>query len=84
MFGALAASPSGSVRGRGVPTSSLTYGLLVFPAVWDWYVQWRERRRGFSTAWEVDMLRVSLALTRQETGWLRQTPTLGARLHRPA
>lgn len=72
MLGALAASPKAAVRGYGVPLQRLTLGLLVFPGVWDWYVQWRERRRGFYTAWEVDMLRIALALTRQETGWLRQ------------
>jgi len=72
MLGALAASPNGAVRGYGVPLQHLTLGLLVFPGVWDWYIQWRERRRGFYTAWEVDMLRIALALTRQETGWLRQ------------
>jgi len=72
MLGALAASPNGPVRGYGVPLRQLTLGLLVFPGVWDWYVQWRERKRGFYTAWEIDMLRIALALTRQETGWLRQ------------
>lgn len=72
MLGALAASPKGAVRGYGVPLQHLTLGLLVFPGVWDWYVQWRERRRGFYTAWEVDMLRIALAMTRQDTGWLRQ------------
>lgn len=72
MLGALMASPKSVVRGYGVPLQHLTLGLLVFPGVWDWYVQWRERRRGFYTAWEVDMLRIALALTRQETGWLRQ------------
>lgn len=72
MLGALAASPNGPVRGYGVPLRHLTLGLLVFPSVWDWYVQWRERKRGFYTAWEIDMLRIALALTRQETGWLRQ------------
>lgn len=80
MFGALAASPRSTVKGYGVPLESLSFGLLVFPAVWDWYLQWRERRRGFFTAWEEDMLRVGLALTRQETGWLRQTPAVAARL----
>lgn len=72
MLGALAASPKGAVRGYGVPLRHLTLGLLVFPGIWDWYVQWRERKRGFYTAWEIDMLRIALALTRQETGWLRQ------------
>lgn len=80
MFGALAAHPRGPVRGHGVSPQDLTFGLLVFPSVWDWYVQWRERRRGFYTAWEVDMLRISLALTRNETGWLRQQPGLASRV----
>ncbi len=80
LFGSLVASPTGPVCGRGVPLNALTFGLLVFPAIWDWYVQWRERRRGFYTAWEVDMLHVSLALTRQGTGWLRQMPILAERL----
>ncbi len=76
MFGALAASPEGEVAGRGVPLSALTFGLLVFPGVWDWYLHWRERRRGFYTAWEADMLSISLSLTREETGWIRQHPEL--------
>lgn len=72
MFGALVASPNGPVRGYGVPIHQLTFGMFVFPGVWDWYVQWRERRRGFYTCWEVDMLCIAMALTRHETGWLRQ------------
>lgn len=76
MFGALAASPESEVSGRGVPLSALTFGLLVFPNVWDWYLQWRERRRGFYTAWEADMLSIALSLTREETGWIRQHPEL--------
>ncbi|OAP50304.1 hypothetical protein ATB98_14920 [Sinorhizobium saheli] len=76
MFGALAASPKGPVKGFGVPLSQLTFGLLVFPGVWDWYLQWRERRRGFYTTWEEDMLSVLLNLVRAETGWLWQHPEL--------
>lgn len=76
MFGALAASPESEVSGRGVPLRALTFGLLVFPNVWDWYLQWRERRRGFYTAWEADMLSIALSLTREETGWIRQHPEL--------
>lgn len=76
MFGALAASSRGAVRGYSFPLRNLTFGMLVFPALWDWYVQWRERRRGFYTAWEVDMLRVAVALTGAETGWITQTPKL--------
>lgn len=76
MFGALAASPAGVVKGRGVPLSQLTFGLLIFPGVWDWYLQWREQRRGFYTKWEEDMLMVAQALTRVEVGWIRQHPEL--------
>lgn len=76
MFGALAASPAGVVKGRGVPLSQLTFGLLIFPGVWDWYLQWREQRRGFYTKWEEDMLMVAQALTRTEVGWIRQHPEL--------
>lgn len=80
LFGALAATPGGSVRGLGIPIDKLSFGMLVFPAVWDWYVQWRERRRGFYTRWEVDMLRLAIALTRKEFGWIRQSPDLAKRL----
>ncbi len=76
MFGALAASPSGIIKGRGVPLSQLSFGLLVFPGIWDWYLQWREQRRGFYTKWEEDMLMVAQALTRAEVGWIRQHPEL--------
>jgi hypothetical protein len=76
MFGALAAEPSGAIRGAGVPLELLTLGLLVFPRVWDWYLQWRSDRRGFFTSWEVEMLNVGVALTRKDTGWLRQCADL--------
>ena len=80
LFGALAAPAAGAVCGHEAPISDLAMGHLVFPALWDWYVQWRERRRGFYTAWEVDMLSVASALTREATGWIRQTPQLADRL----
>lgn len=80
MFGALAAAPDGSVAGRGISLSDLSFAMLIFPKVWDWYVQWRERRRGFYNRWEVEMLRLGMALTREGTGWLRQQPQLAERL----
>ncbi|MDB5459444.1 MAG: hypothetical protein JWO72_1185 [Caulobacteraceae bacterium] len=80
MFGALVASPAGPVSGRGIPLSSLSSALLVLPSVWDWYLRWREQRRGFYTAWETDMLANAAALTHPETGWLTQTPGLVSRL----
>ncbi|MEO9340989.1 hypothetical protein ABFT80_26670 [Mesorhizobium sp. SB112] len=76
MFGALAAAPNGEVKGHGVPVNQMTFGLLIFPGVWDWYLQWRERRRGFYTKWEDDMLTVAMALARSDTGWIRQHPEL--------
>ncbi len=80
MFGALVASPRGAVHGHGVPLKDISFAMLIFPRVWDWYVQWRERRRGFFTRWECDMLRNAMALVRSETGWLRQHPELASRL----
>lgn len=80
LFGAMAASRSGPLKGGGVQPKSLCFAMLAFPGVWDWYVQWRERRRGFYTRWECDMLRLGAALTRQETGWLRQRPEMASQL----
>lgn len=80
LFGALAASPRSSVLGLGIAREKLALGLLIFPAVWDWYVQWRERRRGFYTVWEVNMIQLGLSLTRAGTGWLRQSPQLADRI----
>ena len=76
MFGALATAADGVSRGFGLGRERLTFALLVLPAVWDWYVQWREARRGFYTGWETEMLLLAAALTRRETGWLRQSPAL--------
>lgn len=80
LFGALSAPVDGPVRGFGVPLDQLTFGLLTMPAVWDWYVQWRERKRGFFTRWEAEMLQIAAAFTRAETGWLRQSPEYAVRL----
>ncbi len=80
MFGAMAACPEGEVKGLGVPIEHLSFALLLSPAVWDWYVRWRERRRGFFTRWEGEMLLLAAAFSRTETGWLRQSPWLAERL----
>ncbi len=80
LFGALAAARRSSLTGHGIPMQSLTFALLVFPRVWDWYVQWRQRRRGFYTSWEVSMLHQAVALTRSRTGWIRQNCWLADRL----
>ncbi|WP_374275829.1 hypothetical protein [Brevundimonas sp.] len=80
LFGALAAPQDGPVRGMGLRPKDLTLAMLAVPAVWDWYVRWREARRGFYTGWEVDMILLGVAFTRRETGWLRQSPQLAERL----
>lgn len=80
MFGALAATPDSIVQGHGVAREHLSFGLLIFPAVWDWYLRWRFQRRGFYTAWELDMLIVAMSLVRKDWGWIRQTPALADRL----
>lgn len=80
-LGALSASSTSAVAGAGVPVSSLTLALLVFPPIWDWYLSWRERRRGFFTVWEANMLSAILELARADTGWLWQRPELANRLH---
>ena len=80
MFGAFAASPRSGVRGFGASLESLTFAMMVFPQVWDWYLNWRERKRGFYTMWECDMLVLGAALTRKDTGWLRQSPQIAQHL----
>lgn len=80
VFGALAAAPLSSASGLGVPLRNFTLALLVFPDVWDWYLSWRERRRGFYTISERSLLYTAKGLVRERTGWLRQHPELAKRL----
>lgn len=80
LLGALSSQPSGRVGGAGAPITDLTLALLAFPSVWDWYLTWRERRRGFFTVWECNMLSSAIELVQQDTGWLRQRPDLAERL----
>ena len=80
MFGALHADPAGPIQGLGVPMEALTLAILLIPAVWDWYLQWRQKRRGFYTRWEADMLALGQALVRADTGWLRQNSDFAVHL----
>lgn len=80
LFGALAAPQEGPGEGLGAYVENLSFAHLAFPVVWDWYVQWPERRRGFFTGREGEMLLLAAALTREKTGWLRQSPQLADRL----
>jgi hypothetical protein len=79
-FGALSSPADGPVRGFGAPLGDLCFAMLVFPRVWDWYLQWREQRRGFFTKWEVNMLALLTSVLKTDTGWIRQTPALADRL----
>ncbi|HEY3951609.1 hypothetical protein, partial [Phenylobacterium sp.] len=79
-FGAVAGDPQGPVGGLGAPLEALTFALMLFPAVIDDYLEWRSRRRGFLTVWEVDLLICIAGLVHPQTGWLAQTPALAARL----
>ncbi|WP_198148233.1 hypothetical protein [Elstera litoralis] len=79
-FGAFTAPRASDLQGFGVDPARLTFAMMVFPQVWDWYLQWRERRRGFFTRWEIDLLSIAAAFTREETGWLRQMPCLATHL----
>uniref|UniRef100_UPI002FDFA9A5 hypothetical protein n=1 Tax=Phenylobacterium sp. TaxID=1871053 RepID=UPI002FDFA9A5 len=80
LFGALAAAPEGPVRGLGAPCETLTLALLCAPALWDWYLGWRETRRGALSPWETRMLHQARALADPETGWLAQSPELAQAL----
>lgn len=80
LFGAMAAPAAGPVAGLGADKEGLCLALLAFPQAWGWYVDWRERRRGFFTTWESNALSVAAALARPETGWLWQNPALARRL----
>lgn len=72
-FGALVAAADGPVKGLGAEPSKMTLALLVFPPVWDWFLNWRFTRRGFHTVAEVSILVLVQSLVRPETGWLRQS-----------
>ena len=80
VFGALVASPSSPTKGYGVQPSDLTFGVLAFPRVWDWYLRWREQRRGFFSTHEASVLFEAKASLRRPTGWIRQHPELAHRV----
>lgn len=80
VFGALAAAPQSPAAGLGIPLKNLTFALIAHPAIFDWYLTWRERRRGFFTASEKLFLYEAKALLRSSSGWLRQHPELSKRV----
>ena len=79
-LGALAAAKDRHVKGMGVPVAHLTTALFVFPEVWEWYLDWCEKRRGFYTSSEKNLLYDIRLLARRRTGWIRQHPRLAGRL----
>lgn len=80
ILGALAALPTSPAVGLGVPVSNLTLGLMIYPAICDWYLSWCHRRRGFFTNSERNVLYELRGLLRRPTGWVRQHPELADRL----
>lgn len=54
--------------------------LFAVPAFWDWYLSWRQQRRGFFNANERNDLIDAISLPRVQTGWIRQNPLLAAHL----
>lgn len=80
ILGLLAAPSEGKIGGRGTSLDKLTLGLLVFPALWDWYLHWYLARRGFFTNSEQLALHTAKVLTCPKTGWLRQHPELASKL----
>lgn len=80
LFGALVAAPSSPAAGLGVPVADLSFGLLAFPGLWDWYLRWKEKRRGFFATTERSFLYGAKCVLRGRTGWVRQHPELVERI----
>jgi len=80
LFGALAAAPHSPAAGLGIPLKNLTFALIAHPGIFDWYLAWRESRRGFFTASEKIFLYEAKGLLRSSSGWLRQHPELSKRV----
>lgn len=79
-FGSLASDPSSVSGGAGVPVHALTFALCLSPAVCDWFLKWREKRRGFYTTSEFGFLVGLKGLVQPGHGWLRQMPWLADHL----
>jgi len=80
VFGVFAQPRDGELKGLGTPLSDLTLGLFVFPEIWEWYLSWYLKRRGFFSSAELNVLYELKSHTREPTGWIRQNPQLGNRL----
>ena len=80
IFGLLAADPDGAIGGLGIPISNLTFGLFLFPDIWDWYLSWYEKKRGFFSCSDLTALYELKGFVRKRTGWIRQHPELVRKL----
>lgn len=83
LFGAVCLPPDAEdrrLRGLGFPKPQLTLALLVCPEVIKWYVKFRCEARNQYTEYPIGLLRDFISMLQPETGWLRQSPHLAARL----
>jgi transcriptional regulator with XRE-family HTH domain len=69
------------VRGLGMTEEHLTLALIACPLVVDWFIRFRHEIRTQYTNYAEVLLQRFMSLMRAETGWLRQRPELGLRLH---
>ena len=76
LFGTLSAPSNSPIAGFGIPPENLSVGLLVFPSLWDKYLEWCRNRRGFFTRFEQSLLHDFRSFTRSGTGWMSQHPEL--------
>jgi hypothetical protein len=70
------------IRGLGltVTESQLTLALICCPKLVDWYIRFRCEARSQYTSYATGLLKTFISILRRETGWLRQSPHLAARL----
>jgi hypothetical protein len=80
VLGVFAGVRDGEIQGLGIPLENLTLALFVFPELWERYLAWTEKRRGFFSVNELNILYEVKSHTRDPTGWLRQHPELASRL----
>jgi hypothetical protein len=83
LFGAVCLPPDAKderLRGIGFPKPQLTLALLVCPEVIKWYVKFRCEARNQYTEYPIGLLHDFISMLQPETGWLRQSPHLVARL----
>lgn len=68
------------IRGLGMAESQLTLALIGCPNIVDWFIRFRCEARTQYTENAISLLNDFISMLRRETGWLRQSPHLAARL----